>query len=579
MPKRPHDECSFDSSAKRPRFRVVDRLSSLSDELLLRTLSFVPVPNLTVCQRCVCTLSCAVDAETDIRRVSRRFKVLAGDSQLWKSAYYNRFVRPRASRIPGVKDPEISAHSLLYSSRISKWLEEDHLVQQGKKTDWKKQYKLRHNWARGSCDISEVQVAETPSVPPLLVRLHEGIVITADSTAGLRAWSMKEEQRLLASQVLRPLYADKKDSDRCYAPTSLSIDSQGSEHQHLSIAIGFVNGGFSMYQLRIGARHFFHQYTHSVSSNGMISAIAYASPYLLTMTEAQLLSMYCFTSELERRRHDAMLDPPRLLSSLKSHTVWPPLSLSIRVSPTSITASVAYAMPTYFSGWSVGLQELRLSPEGTISESRLACAVTQGFTSLWSSSDPSLANSKKASSSMEATEIGSVASSTKPTSLSYSHPYLLASHPDNTLTLYLVTSTASSLSIGTGSRLWGHTSSVSGAHVGERGKAVSVSCLGDELRVWELEGGISSASSRRRMAAGEASVQVRPESSKYLPNTDPGSGSLRATSHGSSYGSALGHSMYDQAMARGWVGFDDEKVIVLREKGQGTQALVIYDFT
>lgn len=528
---------------------------------------------------CVCTSIYAVDVETDIQRVSRRFKALAGDSQLWKSAYYYRFVRPRASRIPGVKDPEISAHSLLYSSRISKWLEDDRLVQRGKETDWKKQYKLRHNWARGSCDVSVVPVAERPSVPPLLVRLHEGVVITADSTAGLRAWSMTGEQRLLASQVLTPPHADKKGLDKVDAPTSLSIDPQGSGHQHLSIAIGFVNGGFSMYQLRIGAGRFVHQYTHSPSSNRIISAIAYASPYLLTMTEAQLLSVYCFTPELDPRRHDGVLDPPRLLSSLNSHTVWPPLSLSIRMSPTSITASVAYAMPTYFSGWSVGLQELRLTPEGTISESRLACAVTQGFTSLWSSSDPSFADSKEVSSSIETTEIGSVASSTKPTSLSYSHPYLLSSHPDNTLTLYLVTSTASSLSIGTGSRLWGHTSSVSGAHIGDRGKAVSVSSFGDELRVWDLEGAISSASSRRRMAAGEASVQVRPEISKYLTDTDLGTASFPATSHGSSYGSALPHSIYNEAMAGGWVGFDDEKVIVLREKGRGTQALVIYDFT
>lgn len=511
--------------------------------------------------------------------MSRRFKALAGDSQLWKSAYYNRFVRPRASRIPGVKDPGFAAENLLYSSRISKWLEEDHLVQRGKGTDWKRQYKLRHNWSRGSCDVREIQVAERPSVPPLLVRLHEGIVITADSTGGLRAWSMKGEQRLLASRVLRPLQADDEVSDELDAPASLSIDSYGSGHQDLRIAVGFANGGFSIYQLRIGAGLFIHQYTHSPSSNGMISAIAYASPYLLTLTEAQLLSMYCFTSELDYRRHDATLDPPRLLSSLKSHTVWPPLSLSIRVSPTNITASVAYAMPTYLSGWSVGLQELRLTPEGTILESRLASAVTQGFTSLWSSSGPSLSDSKNSSSSMEPTEIGSVASTTKPTSLSYSHPYLLASHPDNTLTLYLVTSTASSLTVGTGNRLWGHTSSVSGAHVGDRGKAVSVSSLGDELRVWELEGGISSASSRRRIAVGEASVQVRPESSKCLPDTKLGSEASSASSHGTSYGSVLGHSMYDLAMARGWVGFDDEKVIVLREKGQGAQALVIYDFT
>lgn len=515
----------------------------------------------------------------DLRRVSRRFNALAGDSQLWKSAYYNRFVRPRASRIPGVKDTEISTNSLFYSSRISKWLEEDHLVRQGKGTDWKRQYKLRHNWSRGSCDVSEIQVADRPSVPPLLVRLHERIVITADSTAGIRAWSLKGEQRLLASQVLRPREGDNEDSEGFDVPASLSIDPQGSGDQDLRIAVGFVNGGFSIYQLRTEAGHFVHQYTHSPSSNGMISAVAYASPYLLTMTEAQLLSLYCFTSELEHRRHDAILDPPRLLSSLKSHTVWPPLSLSIRVSPTFITASIAYAIPTYLSGWSVGLQELRLTPEGSISESRLACAVTQGFTSLWSSSGPSSSNPDKSSSSVGATEIGSVAAVTKPTSLSYSHPYLLASHPDNTLTLYLVTSTASNLSVGTGSRLWGHTSSVSGAHVGDRGKAVSISCHGDELRVWELEGGISSASSRRRMATGEASVQVRPESSKYLPYPNLGNKSDSASPHGTTHGLVMGHSMCDLAIARGWVGFDDEKVIVLREKGQGTQALVIYDFT
>jgi hypothetical protein len=28
-----------------------------------------------------------------------------------------------------------------------------------------------------------------------------------------------------------------------------------------------------------------------------------------------------------------------------------------------------------------------------------------------------------------------------------------------------------------------------------------------------------------------------------------------------------------------WVGFDDEMVIVLKESGRGTQALMVYDFT
>ena len=511
--------------------------------------------------------------------MSRRLKALAGDPQLWKSAYYNRFVRPRASRIPGVKDADVSPNNLLYSSRIAKWLGEDHLVQQGKGTNWKRQYKLRHNWSRGSCDVSEIQVAERESVPPLLVKLHERIVVTVDSTAGLRAWSMKGEQRLLASLALRPRKGDEESFSGFDTPTSLSIDTQGSVDQELRIAVGFVNGGFSIYQLQTEAGLFVPEYTHTPSSNGMISAIAYASPYLITMTDAQLLSLYCFTAEPDQQRPDAILDPPRLLSSLKSHTVWPPLSLSIRASPINITASIAYALPTYLSGWSVGLQELRLTPEGSILESRLASAVSQGFTPLWSSSREPSSNPGKSPSPVRATNIGSMASSTKPTSLSYSHPYLLASHPDNTLTLYLVTSTASNLSIGTGSRLWGHTSSVSGAHVGDRGKAVSVSSHGEELRVWELEGGVSSPTSRRRLAAGEASVQVKPEGGKHLRHENQGNGSESSFQHGTCHGIELGHSVCDLTMTMGWVGFDDEKVIVLREKGEGTQALVIYDFT
>jgi hypothetical protein len=33
------------------------------------------------------------------------------------------------------------------------------------------------------------------------------------------------------------------------------------------------------------------------------------------------------------------------------------------------------------------------------------------------------------------------------------------------------------------------------------------------------------------------------------------------------------------SIVRGWVGFDEENVVVLREKNEGSQALVVYDFT
>ncbi|MCJ1390815.1 hypothetical protein MMC18_003676 [Xylographa bjoerkii] len=555
MVKRPFSDAEdvAVSPSKRLRRHPADRLSALSDEIVLRTLSFLPISSLVVCHR-----------------LSRRFYTLSGDSQLWKSAYYNRFVKPRASRIPGIRDQGVSSASLFYSSRISKWLEDDHLVKRGNKTNWKKQYKLRHNWSKGSCDVSEIQIAERPSLPPMLVRLHEDVVITADKAYGLRAWIMKGSQRLLASL---DLILDGKQEEVWDAPTSLAIDTSYSSLLSLRISVGFADGRFGVYVLNKGSGSLTCQYMHAASTNGTVSAIAYAAPYLVTMTDAQLLSLYSFPPQ--SADVDFISDPPRLLASLKSHTAWPPLTLSIRTSLSSIVISIAYALPTYLSGWSVGLQELHISTEGTVIHSRLTSAANQGFTPLFvSSSGFSTPTSEADDTQPRNAQPGSLPSLTKPTSLSYSHPYLLASHPDNTLTLYLVQSNETTLVVGNGSRLWGHTSSVSGAHVGDRGKAVSVSAHGGEIRVWELEGGISSTTSRKRVAAGQASIQIRPEPkhSEHGSGVSGMSGPGRQRSH-------TGYAVDEISTTKGWVGFDEEKVVVLREKGQGTQALVVYDFS
>ena len=503
---------------------------------------------------------------------------MAADSQLWKAAYYDRFVRPRASRLPGIRDRELFAKSLYYSSKISKWLEDDHLAR-GNATNWKRQYKLRHNWAKGSCKVIETQVADGPSTPPLLVRLHEGVVVMADSAGGLRAWSMKGEQRLVAS-LNWPTNEDSSASSA--VPTSLAIDVSSPDVDRLNISVGFSNGRFIICRLDKGERALVHLYTHAPSSNGTISAIAYASRYLLTMTEAQLLSLYILPNGADGHCDTSARLPPRLLSSLKSHTAWPPVSLSIRVSRSSIFASIAYAMPTYLAGWSVGLQELRLTRDGAILESRLASALSQGFTPLSVSSPPSPRSiPRPGRSPVRGTVRTQRTPFTRPTSLSYTHPYLLAAHPDNTLTLYMVTSNAESLSIGSGESLWGHTSAVSGAQVGDRGKAVSVSMHGNEIRVWDLEGGFSSSSSKRRVAAGEASVQVRPEKRR----DEKGKDVLERTTESGVWLRTVESSdseevdVHESTVTKAWVAFDDEKVMMLRQQTHGAQNLVVYDFT
>ncbi|KAL8861049.1 MAG: hypothetical protein Q9178_002562 [Gyalolechia marmorata] len=291
------------------------------------------------------------------------------------------------------------------------------------------------------------------------------------------------------------------------------------------------------------------------------------------MTEAQLLSLYRFPIIGDKPSYQEKLESPRLLSSLKSHTAWPPLSLAIRCSSTGVSTSIAYAMPTYTAGWSVGLQELRLTTEGTVLESRLATPFSHGFRPLAAPKSCTRPIRLDMNSSMaEAPFVRFTSPSAKPTSLSYTHPYLLAAYSDNTMTLYMVTSNAQELIIGPGKPLCGHTSSVSGAHVGDRGKAVSVSAGGNDLRVWELEAGLSSNTSRRRAVWGETSVMIRPEnqiSDDPLEPTSGTNGPDRIMSN--SMATAAGE---DLMTSNGWLSFDEEQVVLLGEKSQGSQALI-----
>lgn len=392
--------------------------------------------------------------------------------------------------------------------------------------------------------------------------------------AGLRAWQMMGEQKLLAST---PMITSDDPEHPC-APTSLAIDSSKPCSGELGIAVGFTDGRFSIHHLSAHERSFARNYTHVLSSNGTISAIAYASPYLLTMTDAQLLSLYRFDPRAEGKWGNTTFSHPSLLSSLKSHTAWPTVSLSIRTISTNIFASIVYAMPSYLVGWSVGLQELRLTSEGSIVESRLASIPNQGYIPHYMPLPTSTWRLSTTLPDRVGTDFVMVAPLSKPTSLSYTHPYLLAAHADNTLTLYMITSNAQHLSIGTGNRLYGHTSSVSGAYVSDRGKAVSVSGQGNELRVWDLEGGISSSTSRRRIAAGTASVQIRPEKSE-VQNDVRNEGLDHGFHHGVGLDTGVGVAEKGVVSSKGWVGFDEEKVVVLGEKTQGEQTLVVYDFT
>jgi hypothetical protein len=363
------------------------------------------------------------------------------------------------------------------------------------------------------------------------VKLHDGIIYTVDSAAGLRAWSSKEDKSMLASLKLKGI-----------SPTSLAINAACEDGKLHTLVIGFQDGSFAIFSFWKEKPRFDLIYEHGNSSNGMLVELAFHSSFLLTMTASHLLSIYKLSLAENR-----VITPPLLLHSLRSLTGCPPVAVSLRQTTKTIISTVAYPIPPMVTGvWSVGLQEIHLSSDGEVLSGRTAVSVAGSNMTLGSS----LSYSPLASRPSQAT-FGNSSTIVQPTSISYAHPYLLLSHTDNTLSVFLVTSNASALSISKATRLWGHTSSVSGAHVEGKGKAVSVSKSGEELRIWELEGSVG----RRRIFA---SVAVVP-------------GHLNFQNERSD-------SEENPVAIRGSVGFDDENVVLLRERVVGPQELLVYDF-
>ena len=451
------------------------------------------------------------------------------------------------------------------------------------------------------------------------MKYHQGLVVTLNEEHDLRVWRMKDGAFL----------GEVRSVEQLSTPTSLAIDNGTDENDHMTLAVGYEDGSFRMFDMQISTGKFSKLYSHAPSSNGSISSIASTFPYLLTLSCHKTLSLYRFSyyddgnkKDTEASNHDkrgtkftqirsstAALPDPELLSSLLSTHTYSPSTLSLRLSPLGVIASIAYCYTRFRIGSNIGLQELLINTSASdipIASSRLA--TTPDWTERTSSirhdydfdtvlsprSDPLNANRPQATILMQ------------PTSLSYSHPYLLVSYPDNTLKAYQVSSTAEGLSIGSGRRLWGHTSSVSGAQVSDRGKAVSVSCKGNDIRIWELEDALlrasptstaktpsqSSSTSPVNSVTGwqpRASVQLQPQrpsipssTSTQSPVTPPAReepeirwGDLPLTpSPSPSKSDTTG-----MVTAGGWIAFDDHRVIVLNDRDKGGQFVSCYDFS
>lgn len=511
---------SLPEPAKKPRLERADNLSALSDELLVRVLRCLSISQLVNCQQ-----------------VSRRFYRLGGDSQLWKAFYYDRFVRPRALRLPGTRQPG----ALDATSKSAVWMNEQHLVSAGPATNWLRQYKLRHNWSRGDCQVREVRLAERTPTPRTLIQVHESTALTAGREQGLRSWRIDGTTAELAcAHQWDEIRGDEM------VPSAMAVSAYPEKDTEFLAFVGFSQGNLDLFAIGDSGATIRRVVGLELPEKHGITAVASSYPYLAVLTSTNVLFLYSYGGEALAAKR------PHLMASLRSSSVWPPASLAMRLGQ-DIHVSIAYALPQYLSGWSVGLQEMCFSRDGTLKRARTATAADQTFTALNSASVISAGR-----------ESGS-ASPSRPTALSLSHPYILTAHPDNTLTLYMVRTTDADLGIGRGRKLWGHTSSVSAVHVGSRGKAVSVGVNGSEIRVWDLEGGDRHAHAQD--ARARPSVRIRAKIASVKPR-------LRTSDFADGIvGASTGISQ------DAWVGFDDERLLVLREVDGGSEALVIHDFS
>ncbi|KJZ74292.1 hypothetical protein HIM_06298 [Hirsutella minnesotensis 3608] len=530
-----------------------DIISALSDELLVRIFGYMD-------ERALLGLS----------PVSKRFQRIASDSQLWRPHYYHRFILPRAHRIPGFRprpSPTLAPSTADSPRRCSRLLLDAPGVSSSgtvDQVDWKKQYKLRHNWSRGRCAVDQVPVRHVePSPPPesqTLVKVVEGLAVTVDTDAGLRAWDLRPRKDMAQADLGLGM-----------RPTCLAVDDQRLSEGLLGTAVGFQDGTFGIWRLHARDRTFVPRFMQTKSHFGPLVAIAYSHPYVLTATQFGFISLYTFDqydpddTETEPEfvdptqpvpdLQDALLPDPLQLTSLKSHSTRMPLALSIRRAAASVIASIVYTFDAV-GGWAIGIQDLdihrapnRSRPD--VVSSRVAFTLP---TQTRKSATPSPMSSPTPLSGRWSNPADDTADG--PIRLCYSHPYLLATLPDNCMVLHLCTSTATSLSIAPGIRLWGHTSGISDAEITPRGKAVSVSTRGDEIRLWELEGRV-----------GGSSVEVRPRSQD-------------GKDHEGLRPNLWGLSGYDNLPdKKNWVGFDNEVVVVLKESGDGSESLVVYDFT
>lgn len=296
---------------------------------------------------------------------------------------------------------------------------------------WKFIYKVRHNWSKGRYSINRI---ETPS-EHCLITYCDNQIFQITSTLNLKVTNISG--RSLANVPI----GDYLKSTRITAFSAHALNNS------VTLAVGYSSGSFTLLN--------WYRNALAVDSNYINKGVE--DPVVGFACDSTLVVTYSLSSAI-RLFAQSTQDYYKCIGSAKSLSDCSNVALSIRRSQDNneICVSIAFPQILINKSWSICLQELHVGKHNAINVSRRCNSSDRGDIFC-------------------------------PTSVAYEHPYLIAGHSDNTLSLYMVDSTRMELVIGPVKRLWGHASRIEHVAAIKGGKAISISGSGREIRWWDLE--------------------------------------------------------------------------------------------
>jgi len=233
-------------------------------------------------------------------------------------------------------------------------------------------------------------------------------------------------------------------------------------------------------------------------------ACALHFPVLVTCTEDFELSIYfidyiqdaniLFSSLTEDEKLVEQVEC-RLVHQLRSFVCWAPIEISVECITTdsaqctsmnydsqdSWKAIVAYSVPLYGDGWTVGIQEIKFSATRLISTRH--CSSLPSFIPILSENN--------FTDDIEQFSFAPI------TTITYNAGQLVTAHCDNTLQVYYVLEQGKKLECRHKCTLYGHTGSVMSVALDEHGKLITGS-MDHSIKIWDLGWNLVKNSERRK---------------------------------------------------------------------------------